>query len=342
MRNQVKGHWVFVSLAKMRLAFISVFLLGAAPVWATNCVFNSSPYQLTTAVMNVPLSGVVSLPRDLSGSAPFYSPTVPTPFPAGTWTVMCASGANTAYTKAISMPYGVVPGMPNVYQTGVDGIGVRVTIGAFAVTSSLPITNGALYALYGDPAYGLIYDFVKTKPGPIIGGSIVYGASLPSVQLWFGDLLVATGSASGSFVIQASTCNVSSVTLDLGTHKVDEFSGPNAPISTAAKPFTIDISGCQDGFKRISVGLSPTTSDLGNGVVALSADSQAQGVGIQLLDGNGAPVVFNDNTLYKFAYQSGTGSWAGSTAFAARYFQTGASVVGGDAKTVLSFTMNYQ
>lgn len=321
-----------------RWMLVALLSWAGAPAWATVCRFNTAPVVVTVVSMTVNMGGLVNVPRDYLGSDFFYMAETPTLVPAtGSWTALCPDG-NTQRTVAISSGYGPVPGMPGVYGTGVPGIGVKVLLEGMMVGDSSP-TYGFV-ALYG-PYYGLKYQFVLTTPGPISGG-VIDGSKLPVVQFWYGDLLVATGNATGTLNLLPLTCYASNVSVNLGVHQLNEFAGQNKPVTTAPVPFDVSVNGCAGGLNSVSVSLMPNTTSMGNGVVSLSSDSNAQGVGVQILDDQGNPAVFSSAPQYYYAYVSGPNSWSGKRRFAARYYQTGAAVKPGTANAVLTFTMYYQ
>ncbi len=80
--------------------------------------------------------------------------------------------------------------------------------------------------------------------------------------------------------------------------------------------------------------------DATNGVLALSSDSTAAGVGLQLKDSSGKALKYN--TQYTLASYSSSVGGSYTIPLTANYYQTSESVTPGSANAVLIFTMLYQ
>ena len=160
------------------------------------------------------------------------------------------------------------------------------------------------------------------------------------------------------FTIPAITIGVAScttpavTTVDLGTRSTTDFGGPGTA-SPNTTTFNIAVTGCPAGlgtgiggagtvYPAIQYRLEPQTTVVNSGqaVVALDGVSTATGVGVQILDGSGAPVVLNTFKAYG-GYNSSVGGDY-NIPFKARYYQTGAAIGVGTANTYMTFTMLYQ
>ena len=105
------------------------------------------------------------------------------------------------------------------------------------------------------------------------------------------------------------------------------------------------LNSCPAGMNTVQYRIDPVTSVLNSAqsVVALdnsASTSSATGVGVQLLDGNGA--VFPLSTYKTFAGYDKTNGGSYTIPFKARYYQTATRVTPGAANTSMTFTMLYQ
>jgi type 1 fimbria pilin len=139
------------------------------------------------------------------------------------------------------------------------------------------------------------------------------------------------------FVVPACTVAVDPTVVTLPTVMASNFSGPN---STAGQT-GFDVKLTCSASTNLSITLatsSPATGVSGTGVIApTSGSGMAQGIGVQIRDGNGNPISFNT------AIPAGTTS-SGPYAipFQARYYQTAAVISGGNVSATATYTLTYQ
>jgi len=275
--------------------------------------------------------------------------------------------------SAIQVPY-KSSGLPiSVFDTNVPGVGV-----AFALTlNTAGCSSGVLDAgglpsavpegtVQSSPSYGVWFQckasagsdrllvsvemmFVKT--GAISGGTVT--PSVPLLRSSYsmdGALKPGTwGVMAGSTVVHGpSSCNVQDVTVAMGSYKSSAFSGVGS--LTPAKNFEVSVT-CPPGMMLVTSGTSARPMAIGykiyvngakmlaTGVVALSPDSTAKGIGLRLSNSTASPLVFG--FAYPLEYDATSGS-SHSVKFQAAYQQVAATVTPGTANAVLIFAMNYQ
>ncbi|WP_233838253.1 fimbrial protein [Paraburkholderia sp. ZP32-5] len=142
--------------------------------------------------------------------------------------------------------------------------------------------------------------------------------------------------------VSVQACSTPDVSVDLGSHPLSEFTGIGSPLNPNPTKFNVAFNNCPSGFNKIQYQFIPVNAvlDPTNGVIALSSDSSATGIGIQLKDGNQA--VLKYNTQYTLSsYNTATGG-SYTIPLTANYYQTAASVTPGSANAVLQLTLSYQ
>jgi len=204
--------------------------------------------------------------------------------------------------------------------------------------------------------YGGVLRARLVKTGPITPG-VVNGQTVAETGAYSNGLM-ETGTPYIPLTIPAIQISVTScttpadTTVDLGRRPTTDFAGPGTPGSNTTS-FNISLTGCPIGlgtgiggagtiYPAIQYRLEPQTTVVNSGqaVVALDSASTATGVGVQILDGSGAPVVLNTFKTYSGYDASLGGDY--NIPFKARYYQTGATVGEGTANTYVMFTMLYQ
>ncbi|HEX8592098.1 MAG TPA: fimbrial protein [Pseudomonas sp.] len=252
-----------------------------------------------------------------------------------------------------------------IIQTNIKGVGIRVkfrapldgsTDNAFRPYGSPTIPFDAWYRKINatDQAFTLsnlsnLVTLVKT--GPIDPGvHTLDGSELLSGHFSNIGKAMSYGVTGTIIQIQCTVSGnpVSADPVNLGEWSVSDFTGPG--FTTTAIPFSITLSACEadpngvvvptahirlDGING-SVPIGPTT----NGVFSLTSDSDAEGMGIQILRGDGLTPVELNAEVPIVAVTAGTTVMN----FNARFYQTGATgtLRSGTARGALSFTVTYQ
>ena len=143
---------------------------------------------------------------------------------------------------------------------------------------------------------------------------------------------------------QAATCapSTTQVAVDLGTHKLSKSSGLGSGIGTTStsKAFAIGLK-CDAqvaGSFAVNLTLDGNADNASSGILSLSSSSTAQGVGIQLLKGDGNPVSLGKPWKVTDAPPASTLS----VPLAARYYQTKSGTRPGTANGTATFTISYK
>ncbi|HFV9242538.1 TPA: fimbrial protein [Enterobacter bugandensis] len=149
------------------------------------------------------------------------------------------------------------------------------------------------------------------------------------------DVLISvTGNLTGN------TCTVAadSLTLNvpLGTIGLKQFT-TTAGVSQLASPFTLTLEECGQQFAGVKIKFSGTPDDNNPQLIKL-AEGGAQGVAVELLDKDSAPVPLDKPTsLYGV-----TGDTRVQMTFYARLAATGAPLSAGDVSAIATWTTEYQ
>ncbi|CAM3141198.1 fimbrial protein [Pseudomonas floridensis] len=257
-----------------------------------------------------------------------------------------------------------------ILQTNIPGVGARIKLEfPFSSPGSRPCAtcfhpvdgsaavpylavNDHLSMLTSIQIKSLTTQVTLVKTGPIPPGPQVL-----SSDLWTGRVTTLGKIMSFKLVgtVTQAQCSVgaNAVSADpvpLGEWDSADFTGPG--FTTAAVPFSITLSDCEtdpnpgssfvatahiqlDGVKG-SAPVGPVNS----GVFSLTSDSDAQGVGIQVLKADGITPMELQTEVPLIAISPGNTVLN----FHARFYQTDASsaIRPGLAKGALSFTMTYK
>lgn len=147
---------------------------------------------------------------------------------------------------------------------------------------------------------------------------------------------------------QKTTCSTTtpSLQVELGTHALGKAGAIGSGIGSTspAKDFSIEIQ-CDSGVAGdfvVNMMFEGNALDAGSGVLALSSESNASGVGIQLLRNDGQPVQLG--TPWQIAdspsLQPRLSNF--SVPLSARYYQTDAAAKPGTANGTATFTIIYR
>ncbi|WP_166738265.1 fimbrial protein [Achromobacter aegrifaciens] len=270
------------------------------------------------------------------------------------------SGAGTCLTATVRMSFNGsgTQVAPNVFATGIPGVGIRTKVtGGTCGTGYVPFSCTGRFSGAELPRVDFIYELIKT--GPITSKTI----SSPTLFTMTDDYQhPATGSNRYAYVFiwgdltvkvkQPPTCSVSSagpIKRSLGSVPATSFKGVGS--TSPERPFSIDLK-CSGGDPGMSAEAYVTLTDATNtdnrsNVLALSPDSQARGIGIEILKGTtvlgygpDSKVAGNVNQWHAGSVSTGTGTFL--IPLSARYVQTDPVVTAGSANGRATFTMSYQ
>jgi type 1 fimbria pilin len=303
-------------------------------------------------------AGSLSVPQNASTGA-----TVTT-LAADPFQPSCVFTAGSTSTSAIlyvdlSTPAALAPGFTDVYQTNIAGLGIRYTFNSTScAANNVTLPNGTvrLSCPFSGPISTTMYADIAVTSSLVITGPIGAGAStlstVPVVSIVYvtsespsrwGKGPLYTGSATGTLI--KATCSVTqpAVSVLLPTADTRAFS---AGVGAVAAPQGFSLSfSCTTGAKVLmtltdNVNPANRTSTLG-----LTTDSTAKGIGVQILNSAGTPILFGADS----ATPGNANQWlignspngALVVPFSARYISTGA-VSPGTVKALATFTMSYQ
>ncbi|PRE89622.1 pilus assembly protein [Burkholderia gladioli] len=196
---------------------------------------------------------------------------------------------------------------------------------------------------------GAKVSFALVKTGPITPG--IYSGGMVAEAAYLGDENISywpsayTEIARRSIsltptIINVLACKTPNVTVNLGSYNQSNFTGVGT--SSRRVAFNVNLNDCPTGMNSIQYQFIPVNAvlDATNGVLALSSDSTAAGVGLQLKDSSGKALKYN--TQYTLASYSSSVGGSYTIPLTANYYQTSESVTPGSANAVLIFTMLYQ
>jgi type 1 fimbria pilin len=351
-----------VSLLQSLVGMLLMLLASLVPVSAYAGVLQCSVFGGANQIVAV---GNISIPAD----PPAVGSTIYTG-PQTTYTARCnnsnGSASSAGYFIRFNLStagYALVPGYTDVFQTNVPGVGVKFGIDTFptidyctasnATLQTSPATSVTCNRTFSEGASTYPRIFVTTSlvvTGPINGGGQVSLAG-PTVGVSYtpSDNLGASfglgnliASYSGQFTI--ATCSVNQTGVDVplpnvGTGALSSRVGSIAG-STA---FSLSFS-CRTGAK-VFITLTDSVNPANRGdTLQLTADSTAQGIGVQVLNGS-LPISFGADS----AAVGNTNQWLIGNSpngplqvpLTARYISTG-MVAAGTVRALATFTMSYQ
>ncbi|WP_126282604.1 fimbrial protein [Burkholderia stagnalis] len=250
----------------------------------------------------------------------------------------------------------------NVWNTNVPGVGVAIGVNPYVSTcgsrgwqdlgkpsGTFPSPwSGGVCTQNGSVTNGGQALLALVKTGPITAGTVsglqFEGASVTGPGLTGPFTIGASGHVLFSLtptIINVAACTTPNVTVNMGSTMQSAFKGIG---STTNPPVAVNVAvnACPSGLNSIQYEFIPVNAvlDSTNGVLALSSDSTATGIGLQLKDSSGNALKYN--TQYTLtSYNTSTGG-SYTIPLKAAYYQTAATVKPGSANAVLTFTMMYQ
>ena len=288
-----------------------------------------------------------------------FDPAVPVGTGLVSRTLPVSSVGGTVTCSGLGIGYAVYRGTTgaqgaySAYPTSIPGVGIRIqALNSFEVVGWWPRSQdkGLQKTARLNPYATLMVELVKTGPiaqGGRINGEVAAGFAQDG-RVKFMSIRV-----SGDIVVEprGPTCSVAtqSVSVPLGKFPAAGFTGPGA--TSPAQTFGIRLN-CSGGAVGKATAIHVTLTDLtrpGNrsNVLSPAPDSGAQGVGIQILNGDTVLGYGPDSSVAGNVNQWKAGSVdTGAATFdiplAARFVQTGSSVTAGAVIGRASFTMSYQ
>ncbi|SAD29387.1 fimbrial protein domain-containing protein [Enterobacter cloacae] len=304
---------------------------------ATTCDSTNVPYTLNAGTLSVPTT--LDIDSVIPGSAKTY-----------TINGSC-SGTISSHT-IISCYYGTgteVSGMPGVYSTDVDGVGIQL------LNSSGQIVRGKGYSCDttatpmgtvssdGGQTFSFSYTERLIKTATHIGSGTISSAQDPFGFGVFQSVGISgarnTSHYSATVAERTATCSIDplNLTVSLGDFPVSQFTHVGS--YTAWKYFQITATCTEEVNLTASVTSANGVNSQYDDVLNLTPGSDsATGVGVgMLLDGV--------DLKYNYPIPIGGTTEPGvpdAVNFAVRYYQTDATVTAGKANTIATIDMEYQ
>lgn len=242
-----------------------------------------------------------------------------------------------------------------LYDSGIPGIGYRLSMTNKPCNKGYwPVYCGPQPWAAGIGTTTLIIDLIKT--GPITSRGELTGRFAQWHVNQNPNDIYATFAWAGSFVItpRVPTCSVApsstAISVPLGGVSMREFNGVGSS-SRSQRNFNIELN-CSGGDPNTSTNAYVTLTDASNPantsqVLSLTPNSQASGVGVEILNGTtvlgyGPDSAAPGNTNQWRAGNIAVGTTTFTIPLSARYVQTSATVTPGTANAQAMFTMSYQ
>lgn len=213
------------------------------------------------------------------------------------------------------------------FETDVDGVGYRITHPTDYLTAYPYNTEQVTTATFSVTS-GL--ELIKT--GPITSGSVLAAGKLGDWR--WESLYPETFRLANSVTFTTPSCDLvaNPINVVLPNVTTNAFSGIGS--TTGTTPFQISLN-CPTGTAVSKITMHTALPDSHPGVVQPAGAGYAAGIGVRVLDGNMQPVVFETQTAVTPAATS-------SIPYYAQYFQTAATVTGGNVKATVTFDIYYQ
>ncbi|EJL78258.1 fimbrial protein [Variovorax sp. Varisp85] len=329
-----------ISSGLMRIAVAAAAaLLGAQGAWAACTRYPGATEKFITMDM-----GKVIISNDLPVGAVIARKVFPIPT-RGTSEYMfdCTRGGGTLIGEMLlGAP---MPSDPTTYSTAVPGIGIRLSrVIDATLTVNYPhrLPRGPFYIYF---PLGTQFQVELIKTAAATGnGALASG----TYTRYYGDgdgvSMLTTVLSGNGITIAAPSCSVDlgsrNVSVQFGRVPQSNFKGRGS--TTGDRNFNIKLS-CQAGqntqntvYLRMDATQDPSNEQ---GVLKITqgGSGTATGVGIQVVDNQGVPVKFGEDTLVG---PSKNGDYV--LPYTARYYQTGNKVTPGRADGTATFTLDYK
>ncbi|WP_256576009.1 MULTISPECIES: fimbrial protein [unclassified Pseudomonas] len=193
-----------------------------------------------------------------------------------------------------------------------------------------------LSGTYTDPARNYAIEIIKSSE--LSSQSVIAAGYLGSHV--YGDLQLVRINLLNPITLNSASCQTPSVRVEMGDdYRLVDF--VNAGDTPRTIKFNIDLKECQAGIKAVTYSLKATSQvlDQKKGLVALSLDSTAKGVGLQLMNETGQPLALD--TTYAFSEFDPKGTNFKIPLSAAYYRLADTKLEAGTANASVTFIVNY-
>ena len=201
----------------------------------------------------------------------------------------------------------------------------------------------------GQWAIGLVKTLGAVQPGLVAGRTVIELALNQRDSSNAGvDYIAKYPTAQHGFVtmspIQVSvlSCSTPNVTVPMGDYPKSAFKGVGS--TTNPVRFKVAVNGCPAAMKSVSIAFAEPNKryiNVAQGVVQLSSDSTAKGIGLKLTQASdGTPMLLDTSGYLLRGYDPVKGG-SMEIVFDAAYYQAESKVTPGTANAVVEFTMSY-
>ena len=298
-----------------------------------DCRFNNGKHPLTPSEVLLKGPGVISMPADLENDRTVYEGS----YLARETNNMTCSGI-TPIGLILNPALGPAPATGYTFPIKDSGLALQIfnshaepkyTINVFG-ERTIGNTNVA-------PAYGILFIYRFVKIGTIKHVTVIGPFNIGTIK--YGTMISHNVTMTGSLIISASSCKTPDVSVNMGDYVASEVTGSRG--HTQPVNFDIALNECPDGINRVTYSLQANTPviDGKNGLVSLDGASGAKGVGLRIMDGDGAPLALDKVHVFD-AYDERGGDF--KIPLSAAYIRLDDQELGfGTANTSMTFTMSY-
>ncbi|WP_207001635.1 fimbrial protein [Trinickia mobilis] len=280
--------------------------------------------------------GSVSVPSDAAIGSTLKTVSVTLP---GVGDIVTDCPATT-YLWSRTTTGALVPGYSDVYSTNLAGVGykIRFTNSSNGESFTSDTKSGGFSDSYY--WYGGDIEFSLIKTGSVTGGSLTtgqYGYLNFRTPVGYADVVAASFEVV-SGAIKTPTCTATGpLTVKLGNISASTFN--RIGTTSSAMDAKIAFTGCNSALASIAFAASGNVDGNDATLFALSGDSTAKGVGIELLDKDGANVPPNGTVDWTTTQSGAQGT---GYAFKVRYKQTQNVVAPGTANGAVTINIGYR
>lgn len=327
-------------MMRTTVGWATLLLLALVPLGARGeCRFE--PVSGGNAPITFTLPSTISIPANTPNGTVLATSAQVAPSPPPTITCGDYAGASGHWKESTEMmTYGVANSRGGfladntIYETGIPGLGYRIT------QSSAYLTPYALNSeSLSSQTFNASSSLELIKTGPITSGATLAAGTLGDwkwVDLKNNVLIPETFVLANSITFTTPSCTIVTdpINVILPTVTTNAFTGIGSV--SGKQPFQIDLS-CPPGTAVAQITMHTATPDSSHpGVVAPAGAGYASGIGVQVLDANSKPMVFEDQTVVT------PPNATTSIPYFAQYFQTAPTVSGGNVKGTVTFDIFYQ
>src|SRR6266702_7387476 len=209
-----------------------------------------------------------------------------------------ASGVTCSVQKVVTVTGTPVPGMANVFQTDVPGLGLRFAVptGWGGVTAYAPFAETLSPTSDQSNDFRMTAELIAT--GPVGVGTFT---TMPSLTISFSGScitpLTVTWNVTPGTTVTGLTCSVTTPSVDVTLPRVLATNLSTVGAATGAASFKLGVN-CPQG-----INVNVTLTDASNGsnsstTLGLAPGSSAAGVGLQILNGS-TPVAYGPDSPTK-------------------------------------------